>query len=160
MGLAFEHPWALLLAIAGLAAVWLIDRRYRLGSATLKRRATLGMRMVLCTLMALAIAGPSVLAGSGAAARWVLLDVSDSAKGIVALEQQMVFDALQALPEGQQAGVIAFGGDAMVETPMSESPAFTGVHAAVNTQSTDLDAALRLAAALLPDNGAGGLALV
>lgn len=160
MGLAFEHPWALLLAIAGLAAVWLIDRRYRLGSATLKRRATLGMRMILCAFMALAIAGPSVLAGSGAAARWILLDVSDSAKGIAALEQQMVVDALQALPEGQRAGVIAFGGDAMVETPMSESPAFTGVHAAVNTQSTDLDAALRLAAALLPDNGAGGLALV
>ncbi|MCI5956489.1 MAG: VWA domain-containing protein [Clostridiales bacterium] len=160
MGLAFEHPWALLLALAGIAAVWLADRRYRLGSASLKRKASLGARMILCVLMALAIAGPSVLTGSGAAARWVLLDVSDSAKDVRPQEEQMVADALEALPDGQRAGVIAFGGDAMVETPMSENPSFTGVHAAVDTQSTNLDEALRLAAALLPDNGAGGLELV
>ena len=51
-----ERYWALLLIPAGILAVWLIDRRYSLRKATLKRRVTRGMRMLLLTVLALAIA--------------------------------------------------------------------------------------------------------
>ena len=60
MGLAFESLWALALIPLGLAAVWLIDRRYRVRRRSLRRRVTLCVRLLLCLVLALAVAGPSV----------------------------------------------------------------------------------------------------
>ena len=79
MGLEMERLWALALIPVGALAVWWIDRRYALGRPTLKRRATRAARILLLTVLALAVAAPSVLLSSGRAARWVLLDASDSA---------------------------------------------------------------------------------
>lgn len=159
MGLELERLWALLLIPAGILAVWLIDRRYSLRKATLKRRVTRAVRMILLTVLALAIAGPSVLLVSGEAARWVLIDASDSAKPQRAAEESRVASQLANLPKGETAGVIAFGADAMVETPLGTSPAFTGLHTQIGGEKSDLDYALRLAAALTP-SGAGGITVV
>ena len=84
MGLAFESLWALALIPMGMAAVWLIDRRYRVRRRSLRRRVTLCARLLLCLVLALAVAGPSVLSTSGAAQRWVLMDVSDSTRPLQA----------------------------------------------------------------------------
>ena len=54
MGLEFEALWALLLLPVGLAAVWLIDRRYCVRRASLRRRVTLGVRLLLCAVLCLA----------------------------------------------------------------------------------------------------------
>ena len=69
MGLEFAYPWALLLVPVGLAAVWLIDRRYRVRGLSLKRRVCLGMRMALVALLALCVAAPSLPLTSGQASR-------------------------------------------------------------------------------------------
>lgn len=159
MGLEMERLWALALIPVGALAVWWIDRRYALGRPTLKRRATRAARILLLTVLALAVAAPSVLLSSGRAARWVLLDASDSAKEQRAAAETRVARELANLPKGETAGVIAFGANAMVETPLSASPAFTGLHAQVGGEASDLDSALRLAAALTP-SGAGGITVV
>lgn len=159
MGLEMERYWALLLIPAGILAVWLIDRRYSLRKATLKRRVTRGMRILLLTVLALAIVGPSVLLASGETARWVLLDASDSAKSQRAAAESRVAQQLASLPKGETAGVIAFGANAMVETPLGSSPNFTGLHTQISGEKSDLDYALRLAAALTP-SGAGGITVV
>lgn len=153
MGLAFESWWALALLPVCLLAVWWIDRRYAPRARSLKRRVTFGARMALVAVLALAVAGPSFLWTSASVSRWVLLDASDSAAPTRGQAEALVSDALSELPRGQRAGVIAFGADAMVETPLSEAPAFSGLHTRVNGQQTDLDGALRLAAALLPSGG-------
>ena len=160
MGLAFESLWALALIPLGLAAVWLIDRRYRVRRRSLRRRVTLCARLLLCLVLALAVAGPSVLSTSGAAQRWVLMDVSDSTRQLHAQAEEWVSRALERLPQGQEAGVIAFGADAMVDTPASSTPAFTGVSASVDRSGSDLDGALRLASALLPSGGNGGVTVI
>ena len=159
MGLDFEQWWALALIPVGLAAVWWLDKRYGLSKRSLKRKGTLAARMLLVTVLALAIAAPSVLLTTGAATRWVLVDASDSAKPQRAEMEQQVSRELKLLPKGQQAGVMAFGTDAMVETPAGEKPNFSGLHTQVNGEGSDLDAALRLAAALTP-SGAGGVTVV
>lgn len=153
MGLAFEFWWALALLPFCLLAVWWIDRRYAPRARSLKRRVTLGARMALVAVLVLAVAGPSLLWTSASVSRWVLLDASDSAAPTRGQAEALVSDALSELPKGQRAGVIAFGADAMVETPLSEAPTFSGLHTRVNGQRTDLDGALRLAAALLPSGG-------
>ncbi len=129
MGLAFESLWALALIPLGLAAVSLIDRRYRVRLRSARRRVTLCARLLLCLVLALAVAGPSSLTTSGAAQRWVLMDVSDSTRQLHAQAEETVSRALVRLPQGQEAGVIAFGADAMVDTPASSTPAFSGVSA-------------------------------
>lgn len=153
MGLAFESWWALALLPVCLLAVWWIDRRYAPRARSLKRRVTFGARMALVAVLALAVAGPSFLWTSASVSRWVLLDASDSAAPTRGQAEALVSDALSELPRGQRAGVIAFGADAMVETPLSEAPTFSGLHTRVDGQRTDLDGALRLAAALLPSGG-------
>lgn len=160
MGLAFESLWALALIPLGLAAVWLIDRRYRVRRGSLRRRVTLCARLLLCLVLALAVAGPSVLTTSGAAQRWVVMDVSDSIRQLHAQAEEGVSRALARLPQGQEAGVIAFGADAMVDTPAGDEPAFSGVSASVDRSGSDLDGALRLAAALLPSGGSGGMTVI
>lgn len=160
MALDFLRPWALALALAGCAAVFWIDRRYGLRVKSLRRRVTLIVRMVLVVALALAIAAPSVLLSGGEAARWILLDVSDSAKDEQTVLRERIRQELETLPADEQAGVIVFGADAMVETPVSHSPSFTGVHTQVNTEGSDLDNALRLALGLLPSESAGGLTVV
>lgn len=160
MALEFLRPWALVLLVAGCAAVWLIDRRYGLRAKSLKRRVTLIMRMALVAVLALTIASPSVLRTAGGAMRWILLDVSDSTRDSQTSFQNRISKELEALPKGEQAGVIAFGADAMVETPISQSPVFLGVHTQANTEGSDLDGALRLALGLLPSDSAGGLTVV
>lgn len=153
MGLAFESWWALALLPVCLLAVWWIDRRYAPRARSLKRRVTFGARMALVAVLVLAVAGPSLLWTSASVSRWVLLDASDSAAPMRGQAEALVSDALSELPKGHRAGVIAFGADAMVETPLSEAPTFSGLHTRVDGQRTDLDGALRLAAALLPSGG-------
>lgn len=159
MGLDFERLWALLLIPVGVAAVCWIDRRYGLKNRSLKRRVTRAVRCLVISLLALAVAAPSVLLASGAATRWVLLDASDSAKPLRAQMEQKTIQEIAQLPKGQQAGVLAFGADAMVETPVSAAPSFTGLHTQTGGEGTDLDGALRLAAALT-SSGAGGITAV
>ncbi|MEG0127006.1 MAG: hypothetical protein RR816_13100, partial [Clostridia bacterium] len=70
---------------------------------------------MLTVLLVLAIAAPSVLIASGRVTRWVLLDVSDSTAAQRQSMQSKLKAALAELPAGQEAGVIAFGQNAMVE---------------------------------------------
>ncbi len=160
MALDFSRSWALALILVGCAAIFFIDRRYGLRVRSLRRRVTLIMRMLLVTVLALAIAAPSVLFSGGEAMHWVLLDVSDSSRDEQALLQERIRQELETLPSDEQAGVIVFGADAMVETPIGRSPAFSGVHARVDTEGSDLDGALHLALGLLPSESAGGLTVV
>ena len=86
--------------------------------------------------------GPSVLTTSGAAQRWVVMDVSDSTRQLHAQAEEGVSRARARLPQGQEAGVIAFGADAMVDTPAGDEPAFSGVSASVDRSGSDLDLSL------------------
>ena len=160
MALDLTYPWALLLLPFGIAAVVWIDRRYRLHAPSLKQKATLAVRLLLTAVLALAIAAPTLPMASGKTVRWLLLDVSDSARGSRAQMETAVRDALAALPKGEEAGVIAFGNGAMVEVSPDADPVFTGAHTAVKGDGSDLDQALFLANALLPPDGGGGIVVL
>ncbi len=155
MGLEFTYPWALVLFPAAIAWVLWIDRRYRRRQRSLKSRVALGTRLILTTLLALAITAPSVLIPGDKNATWVLVDVSDSAATVQSAMEQRLSAALASIPKDEQVGIIAFGADAMVEVPLSETPSFSGVHTAVNPSASDLEEALRLAGALLPSESTG-----
>ncbi len=160
MGLEFNFPLALLLLPMAVGFVLWTDHRYRKSRRFLKNRVTLGVRIALVIILVLAIAAPSILLPIGANTTWVLLDVSDSTATAQADIQQRLAQAFVQIPDGEQAGVIAFGANAMVETPLSDEGAFSGVRTAVSPEGSDLSGALQLAGALIPAESAGRIVVI
>ncbi len=160
MGLEFLFPWALLLLPLCIGVTLWIEKKYRGRRRSLKNRVTLGARVLLLTLLTLAVAAPSILLPTGANVTWVLLDVSDSTATAQEEARQRLTQAMSQIPQGEQVGVISFGSNAMVETPASGQGGFSGVRTAVNPEGSDLSQALRLAGALIPEESAGRIVVV
>lgn len=101
MGLAFESLWALALIPLGLAAVWLIDRRYRVRRRSLRRRVTLCARLLLCLVRA-GRGRPVSPEHIGRGAKVGAMDVSDSTRQLHAQAEEWVSRALERLPQGRR----------------------------------------------------------
>lgn len=152
MSLECLRPALLLLLPVCLAAVWFLRRK--------NRRISLILRSLLCALCVLALSAPSVRMAGGNSAVWILADASDSAR----VHQEAMTQAIQTAIGRKNAdldvGVIAFGGNAMVEAPLSDTPTYHGVRTAVDARNTDLNKALSLAGALLPSDAGGRIAVL
>ncbi len=160
MSLEFSRPYLLLLLPAYALLVWLVDRRSRRAQRKLRHRVTLSLRCVMICLCVLALAAPSVLLPGGRSAVWILVDASDSMSGVFNEVTSRVQKGLQARGEGLDAGVIAFGTEAMVEVPLAEETQYSGVKTAVDGQSSNLSDALALAGALLPSDASGRIVVL
>ena len=116
MGVAFETPLALVLlpiALGLVVALHLASRR-RLGVG--RRRAALLVRITVLTLLAFALAGFQLVLPVDRLATVFVVDLSDSV-GTSGRDDALAFlrESLEAMPEGDQAGIVAFGKDALVE---------------------------------------------
>lgn len=155
MSLEFSRPVLLLLMPACVALIYWLDFHAGSRPKRLKRRVSRIMRSVLACLCVLAMASPSAVFSGGKQAVWILADASASVRGA----QQDITQSIQAALLNQEdkvnAGVIAFGGDAMVEKPLDSDAPYTGVSTAVGTQASSLSSALALAAALMPQDTQG-----
>lgn len=158
MGFEMTRPWYLLLLPLGMLAVLLTDRRY--ARRGLKARVTRAARLATLLLLTLALSGVQVLGRSEQQAVWLLVDASDSAKPFRQQMDQAVQAALNDLPPQTQAGVIAFGREAMVETALSGQSAYLGQSVLVDGGDSDLNGAMQLAGALLPAGAAGRLVVL
>ncbi|MBQ9299755.1 MAG: VWA domain-containing protein [Clostridia bacterium] len=155
MSLEFLRPWALAVMAAGLGWTIFIALRSRR-----TRGLALALRCLLVCLLSLAVAAPSILLPGGNSAVWLLADASDSAR---AMQEQITGDirtAIENKNKSLDAGVIAFGGNAMVEAPLSAEPMYSGVRTAVDGQDSDLSGALTLAGALLPSDAGGRIVVL
>ena len=152
---------ALLLAVEG----YLYWRRQTSGRpalpAGLGDRWALGLRCALVVLLLVSLLRPVV-------PRWVdrlnvmfLLDVSDSVS-LAARERAYRFaaQALAGMQEGDQAGLIIFGQEALVDQPLSQKPKVERVQGQVAGRGTDLAQAIQLALAMLPAGHANRLVLL
>ena len=141
--LTFEQPLAWwLLALA--APLILIAPRVRLRHASLGLKAVIvTLRLVIVTLLVVALAEPRIRPTGHARAIVFALDTSDS----VSADQQQwarawVERAIRLLPPGSHAETVEFASRAQ-RSPTDQPSSAT---------STDLSAALRLAGALLPSD--------
>ncbi|MBI2555088.1 MAG: VWA domain-containing protein [Candidatus Rokubacteria bacterium] len=152
---------ALLLALEG----WLYwrrqtPRRWALPESPGDRWA-LGLRCVLVAFLLVSLLRPVV-------PRWVdrlnvmfLLDVSASVS-LAAREHAYRFaaQALGGMQPGDQAGLIVFGQEAVVDQPLSPKPKLERVQAQVPGRGTDLAQAIQLSLAMLPAAHANRLVLL
>jgi uncharacterized membrane protein len=152
MGLRFETPIWLLLLIPALLITFVphLATRRRMGAR--RRRAALAIRTVLLTALVIALAGVQLVLPVDRLAAVFVVDLSDSV-GESGRADALAFlrETLQVMPEGDQAGIVAFGKDALVERLPEELRAVDQLRSTPVKAATDIGAALRLAAALFPD---------
>ena len=155
MSVEFLHPWHLAAIPVCSAAVLAICLARR--SRRRKDRISHALRHVMILLAGLALAGMSVLTASPDRTAFLLVDVSASVSG----EETMRL-AAEALAEsgGRKTGVIAFGADAaVVRSPGQDSP-LTAAELRADRSGSDVYEALQMAAALLPADSNGGIAVI
>ena len=152
MGVAASAPLLLLLIplVVGLVVGLQLIAKRDLGDA--RARLALLVRALLVSALAMALAGVAVILPADRLATVFVVDVSDSV-GNTGRADALAFvrHALEERPEGDVAGVVAFGKDALVERLPDELTDLDRITSTPVRGATDIGAALRLAAALFPD---------
>ncbi len=153
MGIAFDAPLALflLLPALGLTIALYLGARRRVGAS--RRRLALIVRVALLTSLVLALAGFRLVLPVDRLATVFVVDLSDSV-GNDGREDALAFlrETLEVMPEGDVAGIVAFGKDALVERLPSDLAEIDRIASTPLRSASDVGAALRLASALFPDD--------
>src|SRR5688572_27306084 len=153
MGFSFEAPLALLLLIPALVltfALYLGARR-RLGAG--RRRVALVVRTALLVALVFALAGFQIVLPVDRLATVFVVDLSDSV-GNDGREDALAFlrETLDVIPDGDVAGIVAFGKEALVERLPSDLGESVRRASTPVRPATDIGAALRRASALFPED--------
>jgi Ca-activated chloride channel homolog len=153
MGISFDAPSALLLLpplVLVVVALHLASRR-RMGKG--RRRTALAVRLVLLGALVGALAGLQLVLPVDRLAVVYVVDMSDSV-GTAGREAALDYlrTSLAARKDGDVAGIVAFGGDALVERLPSDLSEIDRLASTPLRDATDIGAALRLASALFPDD--------
>ena len=153
MGITFDSPLALLLLPPVLLftfALYLGARR-RLGAW--RRRVGLLVRTVVLVALVFALAGFQLVLPVDRLATVFVVDLSDSI-GTAGRQEALDFvkASLEEMPDGDVAGIVAFGKEALVERLPSEVRDLSRIASTPVQAATDIGGALRLATALFPDD--------
>jgi Mg-chelatase subunit ChlD len=118
-----------------------------------RRRLALLVRTALLAVLVFAIAGFRLVLPVDRLATVYVVDLSDSV-GTAGREDAVAWlrDSLNAMPEGDVAGIVGFGRSALVERLPSEVRDVDRIATTPVRTATDIGAALRLASALFPDD--------
>jgi uncharacterized membrane protein/uncharacterized protein YegL len=153
MGIHFEAPLALLLLppLVALVVVLHLSSRRRLGIG--RRRTALAVRLLLLTFLGFALAGFQLVLPVDRLAVVFVVDLSDSV-GTAGREEALAYlrESLAAKKDEDVAGIVAFGGDALVERLPADLAEIDRIASTPVRGATDIGAALRLAGALFPDD--------
>jgi len=157
----FTRPWGFAFMAAAPWIWWMSVAGYA-GLSRGRGTVALLVRLTLLGTFAMALAGPRSVRTSDVLAVVYAVDVSDSV-GEEARDAALEFMVRTASekPEADRAGLVVFGRDAGVEFPPRPRLVFEGsVTRRVSRDGTDLEKALSLAAAVLPEEHAGRIVLV
>ena len=105
MHISFEQPLALILIPIGIALIIWVSRFFRTVNKNKKNRRT-AMRVVIFTLVVLALAGISISMISKQASTVFLVDCSDSMKASVGAVETFVEKQIEHMPDKNQVAVV------------------------------------------------------
>ena len=126
----------------------------------LRGRFILGFRMLLLTLLVLALAVPAVRYTVNRQAVVFVADLSASVQQQRSQVEDFVKQAMKARGSDDKAGIVTIGRDALVEWPVTEEGGFREFQSEVRANNTNLADGLRLAAALLPPDARRRIVIV
>jgi hypothetical protein len=151
--MTLTYPYALLGLLALPYFLWLGKPR----SAWARGRAVaaLLLRALIVLLLVLALAGLQLVRAGDKLAVVFLIDASDSmSEASIEAAHQYVADAMSRMGPDDEAAIIVFGSDALVERPMSPVKEIGPFESQVLPLNTDLAEAIRLGMALYPPGAA------
>ena len=151
--MTFTTPLLLLLFLLTPLILWLGWP----SRAQSRRReiVSLVVRLIIFAAIVLSLAGLEAVRTADNLAVVFLVDASDSMpEQGKALALQWVRGAMEDMGPDDKAAVVLFGGDALVDHPMSGSRTLPTFTSTVNSTQTDLAEAIRLALALFPGQAA------
>ncbi|MDX2076601.1 MAG: VWA domain-containing protein, partial [bacterium] len=148
----FTTPSALLLLLIILPVVGYLGfprNRFR----RVRDISSLALRVILFALLIMALAGAQLVQSANRSAVVFLVDASDSLGGVGQSQAEAyIRQSLQSMRLDDLAGIIVFGADAQVVRTMSDSRELAPIRSQPNGGNTDLEAAIRLGLALLPQD--------
>ncbi len=109
------------------------------------------LRLTVIALLIGALLDLSVTNRKAKTTTLFLIDVSDSTLTHQEEAVDQVREALERLPAGEQAGVVAFGGDSNIEQFVSGKAQFEGLDTMPMTSETNLEQAVQTALSLYPE---------
>jgi Mg-chelatase subunit ChlD len=158
---AVTRPELLIVGLVLLAITLTLSIAARHHLAKGRRRVSLVLRSVILASLVLALAGFQIVWPVDRLTSVFVVDLSDSV-GTAGRESALAFvrEALEERPDGDKAAVVAFGGEALVERLPAELEDLDRFASVPATSATDVGGALRLAAALFPDETQKRIVLV
>lgn len=151
LGLVAFSVWLWWMSLAGWS-----------GLSRTRSLLSLSVRLLLFGGLVMVLAEPRTVRTRDVVSVVYAVDVSDSI-GERSVDQALRFVTKQVTdkPENDEAGMVVFGGTAAVELPPGTSFPFEGVVAShVKRDATNLEQALSLAAAMLPEENRGRIVLI
>ena len=162
-GLPFTvtRPELLLVGVVLLAITLGLSLAARHHLGKVRRRVSLVLRSLIIASLVLGAAGFQLVWPVDRLTTVFVVDLSDSV-GESGRDSALAFvrDALDERPDGDQAAVVAFGAEALVERLPAELVELDRIASIPARSATDVGAALRLAAALFPDETQKRIVLV
>ncbi|GAA5526732.1 VWA domain-containing protein [Herpetosiphon gulosus] len=150
MGITFVAPsylWFLLLLIPVVALGWMNGRRFQRSRLI----GSLLLRSLLLISLIGSLAGAQIISPVQQLTTIFLVDTSDSiTPNQRSLQDQFIADALQTMPKDDQAAIIVFGQNALIERLPSEVRTLSRIQSVPIAARTDLEQAMTLSFALFP----------
>jgi uncharacterized membrane protein len=143
-------PLFLLLLPPAGALTYVLWRRANLHLTHGRRLAALILRLIIVVLIVLGLAGLSLRIPQSRMAVVYVADLSASDLRDRSAMQTFIDQSSRSRPPGALTGVVTVGGNAAVEQPPLPISGFAGFQAQVQRDSTDLEAGLELAGAVIP----------
>lgn len=159
MAIDFERP--MLLFLIPLAIFFVLYTSRKLGKMyNLRKKLILFLRNTVFILLILALTGMNI--------KWIVdkttiifaVDASDSMKEYRITAEKFVREALEQKGSKDQAGVVAFGDNALIESFVSEDLVFSKIETDPRGIYTNIEDALTTSVSLLPQNSRKRLVLI
>lgn len=158
----FERPWWFAL-LAVTPWIWWLSVAGVGGLTKGRAFAALMTRLALAGLLVMVLAEPRAVRKSNRMSVVYAMDISDSI-GETTSEAARTFFArtVSEKPSDDEAGLVVFGRNAAVEFPPRKMPPpdDTAINSLIEPDATNLEQALSLAAAMLPEDARGRIVLV
>ena len=152
--------WVIIAALVVMLAEWLLARRRR-GVGKRQWRIAEGLRVTIALALLAAVFAPVVQRPAQRAATVFLVDGSDSmGAGGTDAALEFVREALRSRRAEDLAGVVVFGAEARLEQLVQASSSLGSPQVIIDRSATNLESAIRLGAALLPEDARRRLVLV
>ncbi len=164
--ISFANPLALLLLLLVIPVTVLIARAHPRFSAGARMpavlaRISLGLRLVIVTLMVLALAGPRIATRGSELSVVFLVDASDSvAPEVQAAARDWIATAVERKSSGDSVAIVSFGRGVAVERTLSAGDEPSATTRRPPGDRSDLGEGLRIASSLFPPGTARRVVLL